>query len=66
MNSIPDDQVSEIVDVSPWIERKVAAILEHRSEVERGAAPGIIAALTPAARARLLATEWYVVRPTEL
>lgn len=39
---------------------KIAAVLAHRSEVERGALPGLIAALPPDARERLLATEWYI------
>ncbi|MFF9207762.1 MULTISPECIES: hypothetical protein [unclassified Streptomyces] len=38
----------------------MAAILAHRSEVECGALPGVIASLPPYARERLLATEWYI------
>ncbi|MFD5394279.1 PIG-L family deacetylase [Streptomyces sp. NPDC127097] len=58
--SVPDEQVSATVDVSPWIEQKIAAVLAHRSEVERGALPGLIAGLPPDARERLFATEWYI------
>ncbi|MCF3141728.1 PIG-L family deacetylase [Streptomyces platensis] len=58
--SVPDEQVTATVDVSPWIEQKIAAVLAHRSEVERGALPGLIAALPPDARKRLFATEWYI------
>ncbi|MFF2930423.1 PIG-L deacetylase family protein [Streptomyces mirabilis] len=58
--SVPDEQVTATVDVGPWMERKIAAVLAHRSEVERGALPGVIAALSPEARERLFATEWYI------
>ncbi|MGW2368784.1 PIG-L deacetylase family protein [Streptomyces sp. NPDC001667] len=58
--SVPDEQVAATVDVGPWLERKIAAVLAHRSEVERGALPGVIAGLPPDARERLLATEWYI------
>ncbi|GFE19154.1 hypothetical protein Sgleb_72010 [Streptomyces glebosus] len=58
--SVPDEQVTATVDVGPWIEQKIAAVLAHRSEVERGALPGLIAALPPDARERLFATEWYI------
>ncbi|WP_330476935.1 hypothetical protein [Streptomyces platensis] len=58
--SVPDEQVTATVDVRPWIEQKIAAVLAHRSEVERGALPGLIAGLPPDARERLFATEWYI------
>ncbi|MDX3759954.1 PIG-L family deacetylase [Streptomyces sp. AK02-04a] len=58
--SVPDEQVTATVDVRPWMERKIAAVLAHRSEVDRGALPGVIAALSPEARVRLFATEWYI------
>lgn len=58
----PDEQVTDRVDVSPWLEQKVAAILAHRSEVDRGALPGVIARLSPAARGELLSTEWFIRR----
>ncbi|MER5664891.1 PIG-L deacetylase family protein [Streptomyces mirabilis] len=58
--SVPDEQVTATVDVGPWMERKIAAVLAHRSEVERGALPGVIAGLSPEARERLFATEWYI------
>ncbi|MFF4136779.1 PIG-L family deacetylase [Streptomyces mirabilis] len=45
--SVPDEQVTATVDVGPWMERKIAAVLAHRSEVDRGALPGVIAALSP-------------------
>ncbi|MEU6114085.1 PIG-L family deacetylase [Streptomyces sp. NPDC047117] len=58
--SVPDEQVTATVDVSPWLAQKVAAVLAHRSEVERGAAPGVIAGLQPGLQERLLGTEWYI------
>jgi N-acetyl-1-D-myo-inositol-2-amino-2-deoxy-alpha-D-glucopyranoside deacetylase len=58
--SVPDEQVTTAVDVRPWLERKTAAVLAHRSEVERGALPGVIAGLSPDKRERLFGTEWFV------
>ncbi len=60
--AVPDEHVTTRLDVTPWLDQKVAAILAHRSEVERGALPGLVAGLTPEARARLLGTEWYIRR----
>ncbi|MEU6764083.1 PIG-L family deacetylase [Streptomyces sp. NPDC046853] len=59
MHSVPDAWVTETVDVRPWLKRKVDAVLAHRTEVERGAAPGLIAGLPAAERERMLGTEWY-------
>ncbi|MFE0103625.1 PIG-L deacetylase family protein [Streptomyces sp. NPDC059009] len=58
--SVPDENVTARVDVAPWLEQKIAAVLAHRSEVERGALPGVIAGLPPQARRTLFATEWYI------
>ena len=58
--SVPDEQVSLRVDVTPWLNLKVDAVLSHESEVQRGALPGLVARITPDARAELLATEWYI------
>jgi len=58
--SVPDEQVTATVDVGPWMEQKIPAVLAHRSEAERGALPGVIASLPPDARERLFATEWYI------
>ncbi len=52
--------ITTTVDVRPWLPQKLAAILAHRSEVERGAAPGRIAALPPAVQRGVLGTEWYI------
>ncbi|OIK28279.1 PIG-L deacetylase family protein [Streptomyces malaysiense] len=58
--SVPDEQVTATVDAGPWLERKIAAVLAHRSEVERGAVPGLIARLTASERKRLMGTEWFI------
>ncbi|MCX5060608.1 MULTISPECIES: PIG-L deacetylase family protein [unclassified Streptomyces] len=60
MYSVPDEWITAAVDVGPWIGRKLDAVLAHRSEVERGALPGRLAALAPEVRARVMSTEWYV------
>ncbi|MFF5019328.1 PIG-L family deacetylase [Streptomyces sp. NPDC001165] len=58
--SVPDERVTATVDVGPWMEQKIAAVLAHRTEVERGAVPGLIAGLSQEARERLFCTEWYI------
>jgi N-acetyl-1-D-myo-inositol-2-amino-2-deoxy-alpha-D-glucopyranoside deacetylase len=58
--TVPDDQVALTVDVTPWLDAKIDAILAHQSEVHRGALPGLVATLAPNARAELLSTEWYL------
>ncbi|KUF18013.1 PIG-L deacetylase family protein [Streptomyces silvensis] len=58
--SVPDELVTTVVDVRPWLEQKTAAVLAHRTEVARGAVPGLVAALPQDARERLLGTEWYI------
>ena len=58
--AVPDEHVTTRLDVTPWLERKVAAVLAHHSEVERGALPGLVAGLPPAAQEKLLSTEWYI------
>ena len=42
------------------VAQKLDAVMAHRSEVERGALPGRLAALAPPQRARLMSTEWYI------
>ncbi|MFF8995056.1 PIG-L deacetylase family protein [Streptomyces sp. NPDC014983] len=58
--SVPDERITATVDVGPWLERKTAAILAHRSEVERGAVPGLLAGLSAPERRRLMGTEWFI------
>ncbi|NEA41971.1 PIG-L deacetylase family protein [Streptomyces sp. SID11385] len=56
---LPEERADLRLDVRPWLDRKCAAILAHASEVERGAAPGRLAAMAEDVRGRLLGTEWY-------
>ncbi|MFD7705892.1 PIG-L deacetylase family protein [Streptomyces sp. NPDC059786] len=63
-HTVPDELITATVDVSPWLEQKWAAVLAHRTEVERGAAPGLLAASPAAERERFLATEWYIRHDT--
>lgn len=60
MYSVPDEWVTATVDVRPWLQQKIDAIMAHRSEVRRGALPGRLAALPAADREALLSTEWYI------
>ncbi|SEG91657.1 N-acetyl-1-D-myo-inositol-2-amino-2-deoxy-alpha-D-glucopyranoside deacetylase [Nonomuraea solani] len=56
---VPDDQITTHLDVSPWAERKWAAMHAHESEVGRGASMTMLTALPEQARAQLLSNEWY-------
>lgn len=56
---VPDDRVTDTVDVSPWVDRKWTALREHESELTRGATMTRLAKLPAPVRDRLLATEWY-------
>ncbi|MEV7198288.1 PIG-L family deacetylase, partial [Streptomyces sp. NPDC093510] len=60
VHSVPDAQVTATVDVGDWLEQKIEAVLAHRSEVERGALPGLVAALPSELRKRLFSTEWFI------
>lgn len=64
MHSVPDEWITATVDVGPWLDQKTAAILAHRTEVARGALPGVIATLPPSDRRSLLSTEWYLRQDT--
>ena len=58
--SVPDQHVSATVDVRPWLARKWAAILAHRSQVERERPlPGILSRLPEEARNRVIGTEYF-------
>ena len=59
LHTVADDEVVVRLDVRPWLDTKVAAILAHRSEVERGALAGVIAGLEGEQRELVLGTEWY-------
>ncbi|MFF4506275.1 PIG-L family deacetylase [Streptomyces sp. NPDC001401] len=60
MYSVPDAWIAAAVDVGPWVEQKLDAVMAHRSEVARGALPGRLAALQASERARVMSTEWYI------
>ncbi|OIJ68316.1 PIG-L deacetylase family protein [Streptomyces mangrovisoli] len=60
LRTVPDEWVAAAADVRPWLEQKWAGVQAHRSEVARGAAPGLLASLPAADRERLLGTEWYM------
>lgn len=66
--SVPDIHITETVDVSDSKERKVAAILAHRSEAARERPlPGVLARLPAAEREPIVATEYFTLlgrRPT--
>ncbi len=62
VHGVADEHIDERLDVRPWLEAKVAAILAHRSEAERGGVPGLVATMPAGARDTLLATEWYIRR----
>ncbi|MGA5819918.1 PIG-L deacetylase family protein [Kitasatospora sp. NPDC094028] len=66
--SVPDELVDVAVDVLPWVPTKLAAILAHRSQVERERPlPGILARLPEPERNRIIGTEYFTrihVRPT--
>jgi N-acetyl-1-D-myo-inositol-2-amino-2-deoxy-alpha-D-glucopyranoside deacetylase len=62
VHSVPEEEITDRLDVTPWLERKVAAIVAHRSEVERGGVPALVEVMPPGARGSLLSTEWYIRR----
>ncbi|MEY9846598.1 PIG-L deacetylase family protein [Streptacidiphilus sp. MAP5-3] len=58
--TVPDEQVDTAFEVGPWMDQKIAAVLAHRSEVERGAMPGVISQMSPDVRERLFGTEFFI------
>ncbi|MFJ8794279.1 PIG-L deacetylase family protein [Streptomyces sp. NPDC102462] len=60
--SVPDGHVTETVDVSDCMDRKLAAILAHRSEAARERPlPGILSRLPAAEREPITATEYFTL-----
>jgi N-acetyl-1-D-myo-inositol-2-amino-2-deoxy-alpha-D-glucopyranoside deacetylase len=59
VHTVPDEDVATCLDVTRWLETKIAAVVAHRTEVARGALPGLVAGLSPDQRRTLLSTEWY-------
>ncbi|MFB7910810.1 PIG-L deacetylase family protein [Kitasatospora sp. NPDC056076] len=66
--SVPDEHVTATVDVRPWLNRKWSAVLAHASQVSGDRPlPGLLSRLSPDARERIIATEYYTrldIRPT--
>jgi N-acetyl-1-D-myo-inositol-2-amino-2-deoxy-alpha-D-glucopyranoside deacetylase len=60
---IPDDEVDVMVDVSPWLDTKWNAVCAHRSEMARGGAMTMLAALPEDVRCEVLRTEWFTRLP---
>jgi N-acetyl-1-D-myo-inositol-2-amino-2-deoxy-alpha-D-glucopyranoside deacetylase len=60
VHTVPDKRITTRLDVTPWLDTKVAAVLAHHTEVERGALPGLVASLPPGSREKLLSAEWYI------
>ncbi|WP_405737424.1 PIG-L family deacetylase [Streptomyces sp. NBC_01537] len=57
--SAPDEYATATVDVMPWLDRKWAAVLAHRSQRERERPlPGILSRLDEESRTRILGTEY--------
>ncbi|MEU6311522.1 PIG-L family deacetylase [Streptomyces sp. NPDC047014] len=58
--SVPDELVAVAVDVRPWLDRKWAAILAHRSEVAKERPlPAVYSRLPAETRARIMSTEYF-------
>ncbi|MFG2292291.1 PIG-L deacetylase family protein [Streptomyces sp. NPDC048603] len=59
--TVPDRLIAAAVDVRPWLDRKWAAVLAHRSEAGRHPSlPSLLAGLPSAARERIIGTEWFL------
>ncbi|MCX5444041.1 PIG-L deacetylase family protein [Streptomyces nigrescens] len=58
--SVPDEYVTAIVDVTPWLERKWRAILAHEGEVARERSlPGLLSRLPEDIRHQIISTEYF-------
>lgn len=58
--AVPDTYATTAIDVTPWLERKLAAILAHHGEVARERSlPGILARLPEETRRTITATEFF-------
>ncbi|MFF4990298.1 PIG-L family deacetylase [Streptosporangium saharense] len=59
MPGVPDEEITTHLDVGPWVERKLAAMRAHESEIERGASLNMLLSLPDDLRALALGNEWY-------
>ncbi|MFG2684119.1 PIG-L family deacetylase [Streptomyces sp. NPDC048392] len=58
--AVPDSYVTTSVDVTPWVDAKLRAILAHQGEVARERSlPGILARLSEADRIQIIQTEHF-------
>ncbi|MFI6007176.1 PIG-L family deacetylase [Streptomyces sp. NPDC051366] len=58
--SMPDEMITATVDVRPWLDRKWAAILAHRSEVAKERPlPALLSRLPDTTRNRIIGTEYF-------
>lgn len=63
MPGVPDDIVDTTVDVEPWLDVKWRALCAHRSEMARGGAMTMLAALPEETRRQVLRNEWFLRMP---
>ncbi|MFF2951703.1 PIG-L deacetylase family protein [Kitasatospora sp. NPDC057965] len=62
--SVPDHTVTLTRDVTPWLDRKWAAITAHQSQLKgERPLPGLLSRLPDDVRQRILATEYFTVLP---
>ncbi|KOY53981.1 PIG-L deacetylase family protein [Streptomyces sp. XY332] len=60
VHTVPDEMVHAAVDIRPWLDRKLAAIMAHASEVARERSlPGLLARLPKPEREAIVATEFF-------
>lgn len=60
---VPDEVVDTTVDVEPWLDVKWRALCSHRSEIARGGAMTMLAALPEDTRRQVLRNEWFLRIP---
>lgn len=61
LRTVPDGMITATADVRPWVDRKQAAVLAHRSEVARPRSlPALLSGLPDSERADILGTEWFL------
>jgi N-acetyl-1-D-myo-inositol-2-amino-2-deoxy-alpha-D-glucopyranoside deacetylase len=60
MPGVPDSAVDTTIDVSEWLDVKWQALCAHRSEMARGGAMTMLAALPVQTRRQVLRNEWFL------
>jgi N-acetyl-1-D-myo-inositol-2-amino-2-deoxy-alpha-D-glucopyranoside deacetylase len=56
---VPDEEIDLFVDVTAWLQTKWDALSAHKSEIARGGAMTMLAALPEDVRWDVLRTEWF-------